>query len=167
MKVIICVALFAFAFSSFAGVSARRFTKCEVAQIMYTTGDYTMESLPDWMCLVNSESSFNSSAIGGPNSNGSSDWGLFQVNDNFWCTLEGVGNDCNVNCWGEIEENEDLLCSSRNLFILSRSCWRLFGRWLGLYLSYLRSPRIRCLAWLDCQVRRFVGVASGRVLLIF
>lgn len=116
MKFIICAALLAITFSSFDGVSARRFTKCEVAQAMYATGEYTIESLPDWMCLVNSESSFNSSAIGGPNTNGSSDWGLFQVNDNFWCTLEGVGKDCNVNCWGNEEKIEGL---PSNLFILS------------------------------------------------
>lgn len=72
---------------------------CEVAREMYDAG-YTKESLPEWMCLVNGESAFNSSAIGGPNTNGSFDWGLFQVNDNFWCTVEGVGKDCNINCNG-------------------------------------------------------------------
>lgn len=87
---VLLVALLPCAFS-------RTFTRCEVAREMYTAG-YSMESLPDWMCLVNSESAFNSSAIGGPNTNGSSDWGLFQVNDNYWCTLEGVGKDCNINC---------------------------------------------------------------------
>lgn len=80
---------------------ARKFEKCELAREMYDAG-YTKESLPDWMCLVQFESSYNSSAIGGPNSNGSFDWGLFQINDGYWCTTEGVGNDCNINCWGKL-----------------------------------------------------------------
>lgn len=80
---------------------ARKFSKCEVAREMYSTG-HSYESLPEWMCLVQWESSFNSSAIGGPNTNGSFDWGLFQINEGYWCTVEGVGNDCNVNCWGKV-----------------------------------------------------------------
>lgn len=98
MKLFLCASLVLLALIPCA--FSRTFTKCEVAHELYSVG-YPKEDLPAWVCLVKGESAFNSSAIGGPNSNGSSDWGLFQINDNYWCTLEGAGNDCNVNCYGK------------------------------------------------------------------
>uniref|UniRef100_A0A1B0DCD9 lysozyme n=2 Tax=Phlebotomus papatasi TaxID=29031 RepID=A0A1B0DCD9_PHLPP len=56
---------------------AKKFTKCELLPILLDEG-FPLEQIPDWYCLIQSESSFNSSAVGGPNSNGSFDWGLFQ-----------------------------------------------------------------------------------------
>lgn len=50
------------------------------------------------VCLVENESSRNTTAIGGPNKNGSYDYGLFQINSVYWCKTVGVGNDCNINC---------------------------------------------------------------------
>lgn len=50
------------------------------------------------MCLIRSESNFNSTAVGGPNQNGSFDYGLFQINENYWCGDGGLSNDCNIPC---------------------------------------------------------------------
>jgi hypothetical protein len=51
------------------------------------------------VCLVEKDSGRNTAAIGGPNSNGSRDHGLFQINDRFWCNNSNTpGKDCNVTC---------------------------------------------------------------------
>ncbi|XP_067002032.2 lysozyme [Anabrus simplex] len=55
-------------------------------------------NLPDWVCLVEAESGRNTAAKGGPNRDGSYDFGLFQINSRYWCGLNGKGGDCNIKC---------------------------------------------------------------------
>lgn len=50
------------------------------------------------VCLINAESRKNTGAKGGPNSNGSFDYGLFQINSRFWCKIGAVGGACNADC---------------------------------------------------------------------
>lgn len=73
------------------------YSKCEFARLMSKAG-FSRSSLPDWVCLVKFESNFNSKAKGGPNSNGSYDWGIFQINDRYWCKPGYRGGDCNIDC---------------------------------------------------------------------
>ncbi|KAH9644106.1 hypothetical protein HF086_015436 [Spodoptera exigua] len=57
------------------------------------------DRMRDWVCLVNSESARRTDAIGGPNKNGSRDYGLFQINDHFWCSNSTTpGKSCQVTC---------------------------------------------------------------------
>lgn len=37
------------------------------------------------VCLVQHESNFNTQAMNKKNTNGSWDWGIFQINDMYWC----------------------------------------------------------------------------------
>jgi hypothetical protein len=55
---------------------AKKWEMCELATYLnHRKGSlFDRARLPQWMCLVQRESSFNQSAIGGPNSNGSFDW---------------------------------------------------------------------------------------------
>lgn len=46
------------------------------------------------------ESSGNTAAVGGPNTDGSYDYGLFQINSRYWCTVGSPGNGCNIDCNG-------------------------------------------------------------------
>lgn len=52
------------------------------------------------VCLVEAESSRNTAAVGPANSNGSRDYGLFQINNKYWCSNGVAGKDCNVKCEG-------------------------------------------------------------------
>ena len=48
--------------------------------------------------FVQYESSYNTGATN-DNTNGSRDYGIFQINDNYWCDANvGYGADCNVSC---------------------------------------------------------------------
>lgn len=76
----------------------RVFTRCELARELHYEHNFMRENLDDWVCLVEFESRFNTSAIYGPNTNGSFDWGLFQINDGWWCTVGSPGKDCNIDC---------------------------------------------------------------------
>lgn len=64
-------------FSVATQIDAKIYTKCEFARTMRSAG-FSMESLPDWVCLVQHESNFNSGVINYHNSDGSWDWGIFQ-----------------------------------------------------------------------------------------
>ena len=76
---------------------AKVFSKCEFARTMLNAG-FSKASLPNWVCLVKAESNFNSRVKGPRNSNGSYDWGIFQINDKYWCRVGSKGGDCNQNC---------------------------------------------------------------------
>lgn len=54
------------------------------------------------VCLVESESSYRTDIVGPPNVDGSRDWGLFQINDRYWCQGQYAGskNMCGKNCEG-------------------------------------------------------------------
>ncbi|XP_066996509.2 lysozyme [Anabrus simplex] len=85
-----------------AAVSAKKFTTaCQIAREL-KKHDFAGKDLANWVCLVQSESSGDSSKKGGPNKNGSYDYGLFQINSKYWCKNGVKGGDCNIKC-------EDLL----------------------------------------------------------
>ncbi|XP_055906822.1 lysozyme 1B-like [Eupeodes corollae] len=84
------------------------FKKCELARAMYRLGVPKSE-LRDWVCLAKGESSYNTKAINHSNSDGSSDWGIFQVNDRYWCKpsdrRQQSENICKVSCNDLMQDN--------------------------------------------------------------
>jgi lysozyme C len=70
-------------FSIASQLDAKFFSKCEFARTMKRAG-FSMESLPDWVCLVQHESEFNTKAINKVNSDGSWDWGKLNNLINFF-----------------------------------------------------------------------------------
>ncbi|KAL7020483.1 hypothetical protein ACKWTF_011556 [Chironomus riparius] len=106
--------------------NAKIYSKCELARVMDKAG-FPRSSLPDWMCLVDSESSFNTKAINPYNSDGSSDWGIFQINDRYWC-YPGTG--CSVDCSKLL--NDDIQASMRCAKIVFNDPYsRGFEAWMG------------------------------------
>lgn len=72
------------------------FTRCELAKKLSAT--FARDKLADWNCLVKHESSYNSGVRGRQNKNGSYDYGIFQINDKYWCKVGQAGGDCNIDC---------------------------------------------------------------------
>ncbi|XP_044726460.1 lysozyme-like [Chrysoperla carnea] len=70
--------------------------ECELAKELLKHG-FPKNQLNDWTCLVLSESSGDTKKTH-KNNNGSTDYGLFQINDRYWCAHGKNGKDCNVNC---------------------------------------------------------------------
>ncbi|XP_075974259.1 lysozyme-like [Anticarsia gemmatalis] len=84
---------------------AKVFTRCGLVQELRRQG-FPANQLRDWVCLIEAESGRNTAVIGPVNSNGSRDWGLFQINDRYWCsTGSSPGKDCNVRCRDLITDN--------------------------------------------------------------
>lgn len=95
--------------------NAKTFTKCELAKKLDSSG-ISRSSLPDCkikkkkkfsflliniligICHVQHESSFQTHRKGRQNRNKSYDWGIFQINDKYWCKVGKAGGDCNIDC---------------------------------------------------------------------
>ncbi|XP_070490137.1 lysozyme c-1-like [Chironomus tepperi] len=124
MKFIIAIVLSVALINS---ASAKIYTKCEFARVMFDSG-FTKESLPDWVCLAIHESALNSNVVGGPNTNGSFDWGIFQINDNYWCKVGYLGNDCNMDCNKLVDEDltDDIACTK---IIFARHGFTAWNAW--------------------------------------
>lgn len=100
MKFAVVAFLLFLALTNFA--SAKVFTKCELAEKLHYSGGISKSLLPDWLCLVESESDYDSSVIGPVNTDDSYDWGIFQINDRYWCSVGIAGKACNANCKGKL-----------------------------------------------------------------
>lgn len=81
-KQFIVLCILAAAFTNVA--VGREWGMCELAREMHAHG-FSRNQLDDWMCLVRHESGYKQTAINPNNSDGSTDWGLFQINDRYWC----------------------------------------------------------------------------------
>lgn len=81
-------------------VNGKIFTRCELAKKL--SGTFARSTLADWNCLVKHESGYNSRAKGARNRNGSYDYGIFQINDKYWCKVGSAGGDCNIDCNSKI-----------------------------------------------------------------
>lgn len=79
----------------------RVFEPCELATELVNRHGFNRAQVDDWICLVQWESSFNTQATQGPNTDGSFDWGLFQINDAYWCTPGQAGKECGMDCYGK------------------------------------------------------------------
>ncbi|CAH2077003.1 unnamed protein product, partial [Iphiclides podalirius] len=77
---------------------AKQMSRCELVQELRRHG-FPENKMRDWVCLVEHESGRRTDIMSKQNSNGSRDYGLFQINDKYWCSNSGTpGKDCNVTC---------------------------------------------------------------------
>ncbi|CAD7088875.1 unnamed protein product [Hermetia illucens] len=76
------------------------YSRCGFAQTLYYDYGVTdMNTLANWVCLVQYESSFNDQAVGAINYNGTQDFGLFQINNKYWCQGAVSSSDsCGIAC---------------------------------------------------------------------
>merc|ERR1711997_77042 len=122
MKFTIIFTLFTFIITNGSAVPAlsETFQKCDLAsQLLSYGGVFNQNTIGDWICLTYYESSWTTSVKGGPNYDGSYDYGLFQINDGYWCYASSPAeaaenNDCNLNCSNLLDDNinDDEGCAS-------------------------------------------------------
>ncbi|XP_053965636.1 lysozyme P-like [Anastrepha ludens] len=87
-------------FYSSISINARIFDRCSLARELSRLR-VPRGNIAAWVCIAQYESTFNSAAIGPPNSDGSRDWGIFQINDRFWCDPQDgrrSSNACRTPC---------------------------------------------------------------------
>ncbi|XP_074473500.1 lysozyme C-like [Sebastes fasciatus] len=85
-----------------AVASAKVYERCELARVLKANGmdGYRGHSLADWVCLSRRESNYNTRAVNNRNPDGSTDYGIFQINSRYWCNngRAALSNGCNIQC---------------------------------------------------------------------
>ncbi|XP_055529486.1 lysozyme-like [Wyeomyia smithii] len=79
---------------------AKVFSECELARLLRTKYGFDKAKVNNFVCLAKAESSLNTASTN-LNTNGSRDYGLFQINNKYWCSTPGhksVSNYCGVAC---------------------------------------------------------------------
>lgn len=100
-------------------VEAKKFDKCSLAKALLAQG-FNKADLRNWVCLVQNESGMDTNKKNN-NRNGSTDWGLFQINDRYWCDPQDkkkkTSNECKIKCSGKYKFFETLSWNSCLLII--------------------------------------------------
>ncbi|XP_055619623.1 lysozyme-like [Toxorhynchites rutilus septentrionalis] len=82
------------------GAEARTFSECQLAKLLRTTYHFDRVKVNNFVCLAAAESSLSTTKTH-RNRNGSTDYGLFQINNRYWCSTPGyrsASNVCQVAC---------------------------------------------------------------------
>ncbi|KAK7086826.1 hypothetical protein SK128_021091 [Halocaridina rubra] len=80
-------------------VSAKVYSKCGLAQELENVYRLPRSEIKNWVCIAEFESSFNTQAINTHTVDGSTDYGIFQINNRYWCKDSyGGSNGCRVDC---------------------------------------------------------------------
>ncbi|XP_053150709.1 sperm acrosome membrane-associated protein 3-like isoform X2 [Hemicordylus capensis] len=99
-------------------VRSKIFSRCELALIMQRWGldGYEGYNLADWVCLAYFTSGFNTAAVT-HNSDGSSEYGIFQINSRLWCSdhHSQTKDLCDLSCRDLLTDEiiDDILCLKR------------------------------------------------------
>ena len=110
-----------------------QFDNCSLAsQLLSYGGNFNNSTINDWVCLTFYESHWNTAAKARWIDDGSYDWGLFQINDNYYCYSDysnkaAAYNLCGLDCSLLVDDDieDDSACAS----IIYEQ--RGFGAWNG------------------------------------
>ncbi|XP_061477662.1 lysozyme C-like [Rhineura floridana] len=91
--------------------------RCQLAQDLQQLGldGYAGYSLANWVCMAFHESSYNTAATHYNDYDGSTDFGIFQINSRYWCQYgnEQSSNICGIQCSELLTDNiaTDVACA--------------------------------------------------------
>ncbi|KAH1180764.1 lysozyme C-like [Mauremys mutica] len=85
------------------------YSRCQLAQTLQQLGlgGYMGYSLANWVCMAAHESSYNTQATNYNSWDGSTDFGIFQINSRYWCQNgdEYSSNICQIPCSDLLSNN--------------------------------------------------------------
>ncbi|XP_073822410.1 inactive lysozyme 1A-like [Musca autumnalis] len=82
--------------------------RCTLVKKMYAMG-VPKSDLPKWACIAEHESNYRLHIVGPKNRDGTQDYGVFQINNRWWCKdVSGrkTANGCKIGC-NELLDNLD------------------------------------------------------------
>ncbi|XP_034103467.1 lysozyme E-like [Drosophila albomicans] len=125
MKAFIVLVALALASSAFG----RNMDRCSLAREMSNLG-VPRDQLARWTCIADQKSNYRTSAVGPKNSDGSQDYGIFQISSLFWCQPANgrfSHNECSINCKDLVTDDitNSVRCAQK---ILGKQGW---SAWAG------------------------------------
>ncbi|XP_017103991.2 lysozyme P [Drosophila bipectinata] len=127
MKAVMVICVLSVVVSS---IQARTLDRCTLAREMSALG-VPRDQLDKWTCIAQHESSFRTSVVGPANSNGSNDYGIFQINNKYWCQpADGrfSYNECKLSCNDLLTDNisNSVKCAQK---IQRQQGWTAWSTW--------------------------------------
>uniref|UniRef100_A0A1I8NR83 Glycosyl hydrolases family 22 (GH22) domain-containing protein n=1 Tax=Stomoxys calcitrans TaxID=35570 RepID=A0A1I8NR83_STOCA len=113
-----------------APIFGRTMNRCSLAREMYAMGVPKSE-LARWTCIAEHESSYRTNVVGPTNSNGSNDYGIFQINDRYWCKPrngKSSHNNCGLSCDSLLTDNIKNSVNCARLVMRSQG-WDAWSVW--------------------------------------
>ncbi|KAM6143234.1 sperm acrosome-associated protein 5 [Erethizon dorsatum] len=101
-----------------ANVDAKIYERCELAKKLEKAGlnSYRGYSIGDWLCMAHYESGFDTSFVD-HNPDGSSEYGIFQLNSAWWCDngITPTKNFCHMDCHDLLNRHilDDIMCAKQ------------------------------------------------------
>ncbi|XP_006898974.1 PREDICTED: sperm acrosome-associated protein 5-like [Elephantulus edwardii] len=101
-----------------ANVDAKIYGRCELAMKLEKAGlnGFKGYTIGDWMCMAHYESGFDTSFVD-HNPDGSSEYGIFQLNSAWWCDngVTPTWNLCHMDCRDLLNRHllDDILCAKQ------------------------------------------------------
>ncbi|XP_037609028.1 lysozyme C-like [Sebastes umbrosus] len=100
-----------------AVASAKVYERCELARVLKANGmdGYYGTTVADWVCLSKWESNYNTRAYNYIKGDGSSDYGIFQINSRYWCHDGPTSKGCGYHCPELLTDDliESMYCAKR------------------------------------------------------
>ncbi|XP_030560719.1 lysozyme A/C-like [Drosophila novamexicana] len=126
MKAFIVLVALAFA----APALGRTMDRCSLAREMSDLG-VPRDQLNKWTCIAEHESSYRTGVVGPENYNGSNDYGIFQINNYYWCQPANGRfsyNECALSCNALLTDDitHSVRCAQK---VLSQQGWSAWSTW--------------------------------------
>lgn len=106
-----------------AFVHPKHYEPCDLARELIHVHKFSRKRIFDWVCLIESESQFDTGAINLANWDNSSDFGLFQINSRYWCAPNGT--ECDVRCSDLLDDDitDDITCARKVYRVHKFAAW--------------------------------------------
>ncbi|XP_021073039.1 alpha-lactalbumin [Mus pahari] len=123
------VPLFLVCISSLPAFQATELTKCEVSHAIKDIDGYQGISLLEWACVLFHTSGYDTQAV--VRDNGSTEYGLFQISNRFWCKSSEFPeseNICGISCDKLLDDElaDDIACAKKILAIKGIDYWKAY-----------------------------------------
>lgn len=121
----------------FPTIFSKLYQRCELARDLLYRYRMSRQHVEKMVCIAHYESGLSTSAIGRMNGDGSADHGLFQISDKYWCSNNGIGKACNMDCRRLRDDYiaDDLWCANKIMHEHSGggrldgfTAWAVYGR---------------------------------------
>ncbi|XP_067634147.1 lysozyme-like isoform X2 [Eurosta solidaginis] len=108
-------------------VDAKEYMRCQLARELLEKYGINKTFLSNWICMIEHESNRSTDAIK-RNPNGSTSYGLFQINSKDWCRAGRKGGICDKKCEDFLDDNidDDVACAKR---IFERAGFKNWPGW--------------------------------------
>ncbi|XP_034235752.1 lysozyme C-like [Thrips palmi] len=110
-----------------AACNAKVWDRCTLAKTLLHKYKIPRWQLDSWMCIAFRESRYDSTHINTINTDGSKDYGLFQINNRWWChnneSPAPNQNLCNVPCDRVLKNMDATVKCIKTMYAKSKNTW--------------------------------------------